>query len=69
MLIRLSLYWTVMITGVSTISLMLGTALAYLASSYPNHQATIETLAGVLLLGGLGLMGYALEVVLGQPLP
>jgi len=58
-----------MITGLSTISLILGTAIAYLASSYPKHQAAIETLAGVLLLGGLALMGYTLEAVLGQPLP
>jgi hypothetical protein len=58
-----------MITGISTISLILGTAIAYLVSSYPKHQAAIETLAGVLLLGGLALIGYTLEVVLGQPFP
>ncbi len=29
----------------------------------------METAGGILLLGGLGLMGYALECVLGQPLP
>jgi len=27
----------------------------------------METVAGILLLGGLGLMGYALEAVLGHP--
>ena len=48
---------------------MLGTAIAYSASSYPKHQEAVETLAGLLLLGGLALMGYALEAVLGQPLP
>jgi hypothetical protein len=58
-----------MIAGLSTISLMLGTAIAYSASSYPKHQEAVETLAGLLLLGGLALMGYALEAVLGQPLP
>jgi hypothetical protein len=58
-----------MIAGLSTISLMLGTAIAYSASSYPKHQAAVETLAGLLLLGRLALMGYAIEAVLGQPLP
>jgi hypothetical protein len=64
-----SIYWSVMITGLSTISLVLGTAIAYLASRYPERQAVMETMGGILLLGGLGLMGYALECVLGQPLP
>jgi hypothetical protein len=59
----------VMITGLSAISLILGTAIAYMASSNPKHQVAIETLAGVLLLGGLALMGYTLEAALGQPLP
>ena len=58
-----------MITGISTISLILGTAIAYLVSSYPNIRQPSRTLAGVLLLGGLALIGYTLEVVLGQPLP
>jgi hypothetical protein len=56
-----------MITGLSTISLILGTAIAYLASGYPEHQAVMETVGGILLIGGLGLMGYALEAVLGHP--
>jgi hypothetical protein len=58
-----------MITGLSTISLVLGTATAYLASGYPKHRAAMETVAGILLLGGLALIGYAFECVLGQPLP
>ena len=62
-----SIYWSVMITGLSTISLVLGTAIAYLANGYPKHRAAMETVAGILLLGGLGLMGYALEAVLGHP--
>ncbi len=62
-----SIYWSVMISGLSTISLLLGTAIAYLASSYPERQAAMETVGGVLLLAGLGLMGYALETVLGHP--
>ena len=60
------IYWTVMITGLSTISLLLGTAIAYLASGDPERQAVLETVGGILLIGGLGLIGYALEC-LGQP--
>jgi hypothetical protein len=56
-----------MITGLSTLSLILGTAIAYLASGYPERQAVMETVGGILLIGGLGLMGYALEAVLGHP--
>ena len=56
-----------MITGLSTISLLLGAAVAYMASGYPERQAAVETAGGVLLLTGLGLMGYALEAVLGHP--
>jgi hypothetical protein len=58
-----------MVTGLSTISLIVGAAIAYLASGYPERQAVMETVGGILLIGGLGLMGYALECVLGQPLP
>ena len=68
MLIRLSVsIWSVMITGLSTISLLLGTAIAYMARGYPERQAVMETVGGVLLISGLGLMGYALEAVLGHP--
>jgi hypothetical protein len=56
-----------MITGLSTISLVLGTAVAYLASGYPERRAVMETVGGILLISGLGLMGYALEAVLGHP--
>jgi len=56
-----------MITGLSTISIVLGTAIAYMANRYPKRQALMETVGGVLLIGGLGLIGYALEAVLGSP--
>jgi hypothetical protein len=59
---------SVMISGLSTISLLLGTAIANMASRYPEHRAVMETVGGVLLIGGLGLMGYVLECVLGAPL-
>jgi hypothetical protein len=59
--------WPPMICGLCTISLVLGTAMAYLANGYPKHQTVLETLAGFLLIGGLGMLGYALEAVFGQP--
>jgi hypothetical protein len=64
-----SIFWSVMITGLSTMSLVLGTTIAYLAGSYPEHRAVMETVGGILLIGGFGLMGFALEAVLGHPLP
>jgi hypothetical protein len=62
-----SIYWSVMIAALSTISLLLGAAIAYLASGYPERRAAMETAGGVLLLAGLGLMGHALEAILGHP--
>jgi hypothetical protein len=56
-----------MICGLSTISLALGTAIAYLATGYPKHQPVMETVAGFLLIGGLGMLGYALEAFFGHP--
>ena len=50
----------------SATSFMLGATVAYLANRYPNIEA-IETAAGVLLIGGLGLLGYGLKAVLGHP--
>jgi hypothetical protein len=56
-----------MITGLSTISLLFGPAIAYIATRYPERRTVMETVGGVLLIGGLGLMGYVLESVLGHP--
>lgn len=56
-----------MISGFSTVSLVVGTSIAYIANGYPKHRAILETVGGVLLLAGLGLMGYAVELVLGHP--
>jgi hypothetical protein len=56
-----------MICGLSTISLLVGTAIAHLANGYPKYQAAMEIVAGFLLIGGLGMLGYALAAVLGHP--
>jgi len=56
-----------MITAFSVISLVLGTAIAYMANGYPRYQAVMETVGGILMIGGLGLVGYGLEAVLGLP--
>jgi hypothetical protein len=49
------------------LSVVLGAAIAYMANSYPQHREVIETLASILLIGGLGLLGCGLECVLGHP--
>ncbi len=56
-----------MIATISAISFVLGAAVAYRADRYPQHREVIETVAGVLLIGGLGLLGYALKAVWGHP--
>ena len=56
-----------MIAATSAISFVLGATVAYVANRYPGQREVIETVAGIILIGGLGLLGYALEVVLGHP--
>ena len=43
------IFWSVMITGLSTISLVLGMTIAYMASGYPERRAAMETLGGILI--------------------
>jgi hypothetical protein len=56
-----------MIATIGAISFVLGATVAYLANRYPEHREAIETAAGVILIGGLGLLGYALKAVSGHP--
>jgi hypothetical protein len=42
-------------------SFALGAAAAYAASRYPGQREVIETVAGIILIGGLGLTGFALD--------
>lgn len=51
-----------MIAAISLISVVLGGVAAVRAERYPAHAQLIETAAGVLLIGGLGLIGAALPV-------
>jgi len=56
-----------MIAAISTISFVLGTTVAYVANGYPEYLSAMETVGGILLIGGLALLGCALEAVLGHP--
>jgi hypothetical protein len=42
-------------------------AIAYMANGYPERREVLEIVAGILLIGGLGFMGCALETVFGYP--
>jgi VIT1/CCC1 family predicted Fe2+/Mn2+ transporter len=46
---------------------VLGTVIACRADRRPRHQATGESLAGVLLIAGFALLGYSLEAIFGPP--
>jgi len=56
-----------MIAGLSTVCVVFGAAIAYMAKSYPRYRGAIETVGGILLIGGFALLGYALESVCGHP--
>jgi hypothetical protein len=49
---------------VALIGVMSGTATAFLADRLPAHRDTIETGAGILLIGGLALLGTVLPAML-----
>lgn len=53
-----------MIAIVSLVSLALGGTVAATAERYPGHVKALETVAGVLLVGGLGLIGAGLPILL-----
>jgi hypothetical protein len=48
----------------SLLSIVSGTAIAYLAKRFPAHIELLETGAGALLLGGIGLASCGLPVIL-----
>lgn len=51
-----------MVGTVSVISVVLGAAVANLAERFPARTELLETGAGVLLIGGLMLLGSALQI-------
>ena len=55
------------IVATSAASFVLGATAAYAASRFPGLREVIETVAGIILIGGLGLLGFALEFVLRHP--
>jgi putative Mn2+ efflux pump MntP len=55
-------------TGVfSLINMVLGPTIACLAARFPRRQKVLETLGGVLLIFGLALLGYSLDLMFGRP--
>lgn len=53
-----------MIGILGLLSVMSGTAIAYLAKRFPAHIELLESGAGALLLGGFALASCALPVIL-----
>jgi len=61
-------YGRAMIAGFSAaFCVVLGAVIAYIAKNYPRHREAIETMGGILLIGGLGLLGFALKCAIGHP--
>jgi hypothetical protein len=60
-------FWAMRIVATSAISFVLGATAAYAASRYPGQREMIETVAGIILIGGSGLLGFALEIALRHP--
>jgi hypothetical protein len=60
-----------MIAGLSVVAVIGGAAVAYMADAYmadgQRYRSVLQTLAGFLLLGGFGLLGYALDCAFGWP--
>lgn len=53
-----------MIAICSLVSLALGTTIAAVSERYPAHVEVLETTAGALLIGGLGLIGAGLPILI-----
>jgi hypothetical protein len=48
---------------IGLISVTAGTAMACLAGCFPRHVAAIEALGGAMMIGGFGLVGWALPAI------
>lgn len=45
------------------LSVMVGAVVAYAADRFPAVTETLETVAGIMVLGGLAVAGYALSTL------
>lgn len=50
--------------AISTAMVLAGAAVAHAASRMPLRQETLETVAGVLIIAGLAMIGCSLPVML-----
>jgi hypothetical protein len=55
----------VIIAGASVASLAVGVVVSCSADACPRHRDAMQTVAGLFLILGLGLLGYMLESLLG----
>lgn len=53
-----------MLATAGVLGVMAGMASAYLARWLPAHGQAVETVAGLMLLGGFALMGSAMPMIL-----
>jgi Na+-translocating ferredoxin:NAD+ oxidoreductase RNF subunit RnfB len=53
-----------MLAALSLIGVTLGATAAYASERFPTRADTLETISGVLLIGGLALLGTALPTIL-----
>jgi hypothetical protein len=53
-----------MVAAISVVSVILSVAVAHFADRVPTHIEMLEICAGVLLIGGLGLLGSGLPIIL-----
>jgi hypothetical protein len=46
------------------ISVMVGGTIAYVAERFPAHAEVLQTVGGLLLIGGFGLVGCTLPAII-----
>ena len=56
-----------MIAILSATSVVIGTALAWMAARRPAHQKVMQTFGGLFLIAGFALLGYALDCIVSRP--
>ena len=53
-----------MLLSAGMITTVIGMVIADRAGRFPAYNETLEILAGVLMIGGLGIVGFALQSIL-----